>query len=459
MTGKQLVLEALRGQKTQRAPWVPFVGSHGAYLLGKGADEYLRSADLIVEALEKAKDQYSADGLPIVFDLQMEAEVLGCDLHWPDDGPPSVSSHPLDGELDLTNLTKFDITAGRFPMAMEATRRVSESIGESTALYGLICGPFTLAMHLMGNELFLEMYDDEDGVKALVDHCGTICQEVASAYLENGCDVIAVVDPMLSQISPEHLEQFVSPALNATFDHVHDKGGLASLFVCGDATRNLEVMCKTSCDNISVDENVDLENLLSIARENNTSVGGNMKLTLVLLLGKEDDAKVDALRCLDLGDSTGFILAPGCDLPFNTPPENVAAAGKIATDEYARETARSLSVEFSDDFSDIQLPDYENEDEVILDVVTLDSLSCAPCQYMMIAAEKAAEESGIRVSVREHKIKVREGIGMFVKLGLSNLPTICIDGKAEFISTIPDKKTLVKSILKAADLKVSTTVG
>ena len=453
MTGKEILLNALRGKETERTPWVPFVGSHGAHLINKPADVYLKSADLIVEGLEKSRELYEPDGLPIIFDLQMEAEIMGCDLHWPNDGPPSVSSHPLNGELDLSILPKFDINGGRVPMAMEATKRVAKSMGDQVGLYGLICGPFTLALHLMGNELFLEMYDDEDGVKALVDHCGEICKEVASAYLENGCDIIAVVDPMLSQISPEHLQQFVSPALNNTFDHVHDKGGLASIFVCGDATRNLEVMCQTSCDNISVDENVDLEKLIDIASANNTSVGGNLKLTLVLLLGKEDDAKVDALRCLDLGKNTGFILAPGCDLPFNTPPKNVAAAGLMSRDAYARETARSLNIEFNDTFEDIVLPDYANAKEVILDVVTLDSKSCAPCQYMMVAAEKAAEETGIRVSVREHKIKVREGIGMFVKLGLSNLPTICIDGKAAFISTIPDRKTLVKAIFAAAESK------
>ena len=30
--------------------------------------------------------------------------------------------------------------------------------------------------------------------------------------------------------------------------------GLSSLLVCGDATRNLEVMCRTDCDNICIDE-------------------------------------------------------------------------------------------------------------------------------------------------------------------------------------------------------------
>ena len=48
--------------------------------------------------------------------------------------------------------------------------------------------------------------------------------------------------------------------------------------------------------------------------------------------------------------------------------------------------------------------------------------------------------------VREHKIKSREGIGYMCRLGVKNLPTLCIDGKAVYISQIPDTQTLAKAI-------------
>ena len=46
------------------------------------------------------------------------------------------------------------------------------------------------------------------------------------------------------------------------------------------------------------------------------------------------------------------------------------------------------------------------------------------------------------------------GIGMMVKLGVKNLPTICINGEPTFASIIPDQTTLVKAIEKAAILKI-----
>jgi uroporphyrinogen decarboxylase len=93
---------------------------------------------------------------------------------------------------------------------------------------------------------------------------------------------------------------------------------------------------------------------------------------------------------------------------------------------------------------------------VVIDVITLDSTSCAPCQYMLEAVHKAANTTPVRVYINEHKIKVRHGIGMMVKLGVKNLPTICIDGEIRFASMIPDQKTLVGAIETAARAKMQS---
>jgi len=71
--GKDVLMRALMNEETARPAWVPFVGCHGGALIGVPADEYLRSADLIAQGLLRADELYAPDGLPITFDLQMEA--------------------------------------------------------------------------------------------------------------------------------------------------------------------------------------------------------------------------------------------------------------------------------------------------------------------------------------------------------------------------------------------------
>jgi MtaA/CmuA family methyltransferase len=447
MTGREILIRALNREETPRPAWVPFVGVHGGHLLGLSAEEYLRSADHIVEGTLKAAQLYRPDGIPIVFDLQLEAEVLGCDLMWGGDVPPSVTSHPLTDANALDSLPALDTTKGRFPIVGEAARRLRTAFDGRVVLYGLVTGPFTLLSHLRGSEVFMDMLLAPGDVKKAMAYCAQITKDTADFYLENGAEVIAVVDPMTSQISPEHFEEFVTPAVNEVFAHVRHRKAFSSLFVCGDATRNLDVMCQTQCDNVSIDENISLDLLRELAEKYNKSFGGNLKLTTCLLLGSEADCMLDAIACIDAGGSKGYICAPGCDLPYGTPEANLRAVSEMVHDEYRREVARTTAkATEADDFDDIQLPDYADTDSVTVDCITLDSAACAPCQYLVDAATKAAAKAHARVNVVEHKIKNREGIGMMCRLHVENIPTICIDGVPKFISVIPDTNTLVAAI-------------
>jgi uroporphyrinogen decarboxylase len=455
MTGKEILLKTLKSEPAERIPWVPFVGVHGGQFVGADATAYLQSADTMAAGLEAAAKRYQPDGLPVSFDLQLEAEVLGCELAWAKETPPSVAGHPLDDDYNLNGLPEFDLEKGRFPQTLEVLRRLSASIGDSVALYGLLTGPLTLAMHLRGEDFLLDMFDEEDEVETLLTYCTDIAITVVNGYLENGADVIAVVDPMISQIGPAHFSEVIAPHLNRIFDAVREAGGLSSLFVCGNATRNLEAMAETTCDNMCVDENVDLVKLGEVSRASGKSFGGNLKLTTVLLLGDADDTRRDVARCLrEAGEGPGFVLAPGCDLPYAAKPENLEVVSGIVHDEYQLQIAISLPERVDDDpFDDITPPDYGSEPEVILDVVTLDSKGCAPCAYILKAAEEAAKHSGRPTSVREHKITGRDGLGYMKKLGVTAIPSICVDGKEAFASIIPDREELVRVIETAASTK------
>ena len=461
MTGKELLLKAMNGEETPRPAWLPFVGCHGGKLIGKTASEYLQSAELMVEGLKLAKQLYKPDGLPVTFDLQIEAEILGCELHWADEVPPAVVTHPLESEgATIANLPELNRSKGRLPVVMSALEMLDREIGNEVALYGLICGPFTLALHLRGNNIFLDMFDKPQEVKELIDYCAGIGIKMAELYLAHGATVIGVVDPMTSQISPDHFEEFVTPGVNKVFDAIRERNGLSSIFVCGDVTRNLEIMCRTNADNISVDEQISMTDLRRLCEENGKSFGGNIKLTSILLLGSEDDSRRETVEIMDISGTKGFILAPGCDLPYHTPQQNLVAVAEVVHDEYKREVARTSKGGEEDKYEDIEVTQYQQYKEVILDVITLDSTSCAPCQYMMEAVERAAKDAFVKVYINEHKIKARAGLGMMKKLGVRNLPTICIDGEIAFASIIPDLKTLVKAIeAKAIQKNIAALAG
>ncbi|MFI3172895.1 MAG: uroporphyrinogen decarboxylase family protein [Eubacteriales bacterium] len=451
MNARERVLNAIQCQEVDRIPWVPFVGCHAAKLIGTDCETYFNSEDMIVEGVKKAFELYRPDGLPTMFDLQLEAEAMGCGLTYAKENPPAVSTHVMEDGAKLEELKIPTEEDGRFPIALGATRRIVEELGDKMAVYGLITGPFTLALHLKGTDIFYDMIDEPEEVEEVMEFCQKVAIQTAKMYIDAGVDIVALVDPMTSQISPSNFEDFVAPYCTAVFDYIHSRGKLGSMFVCGDATRNIEAMCQIHTDNLSVDENCDLQYVVDIARKYNVSVGGNIKLTLTMLFGTPYDNMQDAQECMQIGGHKGFILAPGCDMPYATPEENVLAVTKTVHGD--------IEDIFKDgdvmDGVEYELPDYAASEKVIIDCITLDSLACAACQYNMEAVYAAATSVIDKVEIIEHKIKEKEGVVCMMKLGATQVPTICVDGVVKYSSILPDNETLAACFAKAVAKKMA----
>ena len=454
---KDLLFKTLRHEETSRAPWVPFAGVHAGKLKGYDATEMLTDADKAVEALLEVNRLYKPDGQPVIFDLQIEAECLGCELTWAKDCPPSVSSHPLDGSDEEPPETPCDCkiptrNSGRIPFVLDVMRRLKKEVGETTALYGLICGPFTLASHLRGNNLFTDMFDFEDELESLFGFCKRVCMRMADYYIEAGMDVIALVDPLISQISTTHFEQFMSGIYTELFDHIRKAGVFSSFFVCGDATRNIELMCKTGPDSISVDENVNLLAAKEISDKYNVVIGGNIPLTSIMLLGNQQDNMKFAVELLDsIPVKKNFILAPGCDMPYNVPVENCIGVAQAALEtDNVREMVKNYQAEEAD-LSGVVLPDYANLKKPLIEVFTLDSAQCAACGYMMGAANAAKETFGDAIDMVEYKFIYKENVARCIKMGVPNLPSMYINGELKYRSIIPSRAELEAAVREAID--------
>ena len=102
---------------------------------------------------------------------------------------------------------------------------------------------------------------------------------------------------------------------------------------------------------------------------------------------------------------------------------------------------------------DVEIPDYKNEKQVIIDIVTLDSTACAACQYMVEAIKVACEEFGHKVKWIERSVKEKESVVFMLKSKVSNVPTALIDGEIKYISIIPDINKLKEDIRTALKAK------
>lgn len=446
MTGRERVLQTIAGQMADSLPWVPFTGVHAGKLLGYDAKKVSTDVEALVASALEVNRLYHPDGQPVMFDLQIEAEALGCDLVWSEDGPPSVKTHPLAETVDIPSHVPLP-DEGRISMHLEAIRRLKKSIGLTTALYGICCGPFTLASHLRGTEIFMDMMLDPGYVHELLSYTKEVAKAVSGYLVEAGIDIVAVVDPLISQISSAHFAQFMGKPFTELFEHIRSLGALSSFFVCGNATMNIEPMCRTKCDSLSVDENVNLAFAKKITDTFGISIGGNIPLTSVMLFGNQQDNMKTVVDLIDSVPSGNLIISPGCDMPYDVPIENVIAVEHAV---HETESARSMVRHYQK--AELKftgtLPEYDKLSKPLVEVFTLDSATCAACTYMWAAAQDAVAALGRDIDLIEYKYTVPQNIARCREIGVKQLPSIYINGNLAFSSIIPSREELMRTIVE-----------
>ncbi len=89
-------------------------------------------------------------------------------------------------------------------------------------------------------------------------------------------------------------------------------------------------------------------------------------------------------------------------------------------------------------------------DKIIIDVLTLDSVQCAACGYMMESIAALPTDVQEMIEYQEWSIKNKTGVGKFMELKGKVLPTICIEGDLVFESIIPQYEELIDEMAKRA---------
>jgi len=346
MNSAQRIEKAVIGEQPDRVPVAPYMGNFGARLAGVPIDRYCRSAKLMADAQYRAWQLCGQDVLVAQSDNYYIAEGFGLVIdHHPDSTP--TPRHPLiDNPKDILSLKVPDPRKdGRMPVYLEAIERLNEMIKGEAIVRAPGTGPFSLAGHLMGTQEFLtqlgllEIETDEDAEKALTDLLQLTTQaltEFARACLDAGARIVQAGDSLASSdmISPSMYRKWAFPfecrffnAINKYCAEVH---GSSLLHICGENSRILTDMADTGAMIVEIDSKVKLD---VAKREIGTRVClmGNLDPTTVLLQGSPTLVEKTARQAIeDAGESSGFILGSGCEVPPDTPLENIKLMVRVA---------------------------------------------------------------------------------------------------------------------------------
>ena len=90
------------------------------------------------------------------------------------------------------------------------------------------------------------------------------------------------------------------------------------------------------------------------------------------------------------------------------------------------------------------------DEKIHIDVLTLDSIQCAACGYMMESIAALPTDVQDMIEYTEWSIKNKDGVGKFLELKGKVLPTICIEKDLVFESIIPQYEELIDEMAKRA---------
>jgi uroporphyrinogen decarboxylase len=231
------------------------------------------------------------------------------------------------------------------PVYLEAIERLCGMAGPEAVIRAPGTGPFSLAGHLMGTQNFLTCLGllraeaDEDAAAALTDllHLSTEALiRFSRACLRAGARIIQAGDSLASSdmISPAMYRTWAFPFERRFFAAINglcrERGAYTLLHICGDNSRILRDMAETGAMIVEIDSKVDLGQAKR-AIGSAVCLMGNLDPTTVLLQGTRETVEQAARAAIAAAAAGGrFILGSGCEVPVDTPVDNIIAMIRTA---------------------------------------------------------------------------------------------------------------------------------
>ncbi|MGQ9722244.1 MAG: uroporphyrinogen decarboxylase family protein [Candidatus Jordarchaeum sp.] len=327
LTAKERMKRVFLRQDPDRIPAYPSVGAGNARLAGMSIKQFITDPESMASAILKAYKLYTPDVMLILGDTLVEAEAFGVKLKYYEDRLPEAVDFPVkDLKKDVKNIKMPDPRKdGRLPNILKAGELVLEELRKTTAVGGLVAGPFSLLMALRGPEqIYYDMVENPDYVHEMLDITTAFSIEEGRAQAEVRLG-LNLGDPIAGTLSPKQFDEFAGPALKKVIKTWASEGKFCALHICGDVNHLIDKLVELGPGMLSVDAPVNLaEAKRKIAGR--VVLVGNVDPVKVMLEGTPEDVKKAVKECIRQAAPGGmYMLATGCEVPPETPLANLRA--------------------------------------------------------------------------------------------------------------------------------------
>ena len=313
---------------------MPIAVYPGLALTGARVIDVVSNPQAQVETQIALRERYQTPFVLSAMDLSAEAEAFGCAIHFSDTEVPSVTGRLV---TDLEQAQRLAIPKPgdkRTAVHLEAVRKLRALPGHPLVLGGCI-GPFSLAARLVGVSEALELtLADPDLMHVVLEKSAAFLTEYLRAFRAAGADGVIIAEPAAGLMSPRGLAAFSSAYLKTMSVALADEHFSLLLHNCGAKLLHLPAILESGLTSFHFGAPMDIAAGLAKV-PSDVVLCGNLDPAGVFCQLPADEVKQRAAHLLAAtAGHRNFVLSSGCDLPPNTPLQNLdaffAAAKSIA---------------------------------------------------------------------------------------------------------------------------------
>ena len=310
-------------------PGLNFTGKKARDIVTKGEEQY--------HCIKVLAERYPSAASVMAMDLSVEAEAFGAQVDFKDNEIPSVKSRLINGSSMIQNLKIPGPGAARTSEYLKAARLAAENINDKP-VFGVMIGPFSLAGRLYDiSEMLVFTLMDRENSHNLISKCTAFLKEYALMYKKCGTDGILIAEPAAGLLSAGMCEEYSSAYIKDIVDYVQDDSFMVILHNCGNTGELVESMAATGAMGLHFGNAVDMMKILAKTPPDRLVFGN---IDPVGIIKNSDPHKVKSAVGNLLEKTAGyrnFVLSSGCDIPYDTPEENINAFFE-ALEEYNKKS-------------------------------------------------------------------------------------------------------------------------
>ena len=304
-------------------PVMPIMTHPGIELINKKVIDAVKDGSVHYQAVMALRKRFPLSvASTTIMDLSVEAEAFGADIVFDDNEVPTVSGRLLTSAADVEALQIPTLDAKRVPEYLKANRLAAAEL--DVPLFGGCIGPFSLAGRLYDmTELMMAMYIEPDTANLLLDKCTQFILEYCKQIKASGSAGVVMAEPAAGLLSNDDCQAYSSRFVKTIVDAVQDDNFVVMLHNCGNTGQCTKAMIDTGAAALHFGNKIDMAQVLAEV-PSDIVVSGNIDPVEVMKFGTPQQVADAAKSLLALAEKhNNFILSTGCDVPPETPFENI----------------------------------------------------------------------------------------------------------------------------------------